>query len=78
MNHADLKGLEKISFHFELGKPFKPFEQLMGVLPVASMENVPLAYQVCHPRTVSYYLEATLLPGSHVRCEFPNPGLLSP
>lgn len=43
---ADLKGLEKISFDFELGKPFKPFEQLMGVLPVASMENVPIAYRV--------------------------------
>lgn len=42
----DIKGLEKIIFEFELGKPFKPFEQLMGVLPVASMDNIPVAYRV--------------------------------
>jgi len=34
-----------MTFNFELGTPFKPFEQLMGVLPVASMEHVPEAYQ---------------------------------
>jgi 5'-3' exoribonuclease 1 len=36
-----------MSFKFDLGTPFKPFEQLMGVLPVASREHIPLAYQVC-------------------------------
>jgi len=51
--YADLKGLDKISFEFELGKPFKPFEQLMGVLPVASMENVPLAFRVCDLHAIS-------------------------
>lgn len=35
-----------MSFSFELGKPFHPFEQLMGVLPEASKELVPLAYRV--------------------------------
>ena len=35
-----------MSFDFELGIPFRPYEQLMGVLPVASMEHIPLAYQV--------------------------------
>ena len=35
-----------MSFDFQLGTPFKPYEQLMGVLPVASMDQIPLAYQV--------------------------------
>jgi 5'-3' exonuclease len=35
-----------MQFEFELGTPFKPFEQLMGVLPFASREHIPLAYQV--------------------------------
>ncbi|KAK7056414.1 exonuclease II Exo2 [Paramarasmius palmivorus] len=41
---SDLKGLDTMSFQFDLGKPFKPFEQLMGVLPSASKELVPTAY----------------------------------
>lgn len=39
-----------MEFHFDLGKPFRPFQQLMGVLPVASMEHIPEAYQVCRER----------------------------
>jgi hypothetical protein len=35
-----------MKFQFELGSPFKPFEQLMGVLPVASKEHIPVAYHV--------------------------------
>ena len=35
-----------MEFDFTLGTPFKPYEQLMGVLPVASMEHIPLAYRV--------------------------------
>ena len=35
-----------MNFSFELGHPFKPFEQLMGVLPEASKEHIPLAYRV--------------------------------
>lgn len=34
-----------MTFNFELGTPFKPFEQLMGVLPAASMEHIPEAYR---------------------------------
>lgn len=33
-------------FDFQLGKPFRPFEQLMGVLPEASQEHIPMAYRV--------------------------------
>lgn len=35
-----------MTFNFELGEPFKPYEQLMGVLPLASKEHIPEAYQV--------------------------------
>jgi 5'-3' exoribonuclease 1 len=42
----DLRGLGDMSFAFELGKPFRPFEQLMGVLPSASMDMIPQAYRV--------------------------------
>jgi 5'-3' exoribonuclease 1 len=42
----DLKGVGEMSFSFELGKPFQPFEQLMGVMPAASKEQLPMAYQV--------------------------------
>lgn len=42
----DLVGVEEMQFEFELGKPFHPFEQLMGVLPSASKDLIPRAYQV--------------------------------
>lgn len=44
--YSDLSGIDEMEFNFELGKPFKPFEQLMGVLPAASKDLIPLAYQV--------------------------------
>ena len=44
--YPDLRNVDKMTFNFELGTPFKPYEQLMGVLPVASMEHIPLAYRV--------------------------------
>lgn len=34
-----------MKFNFELGKPFTPFQQLMGVLPEESKEHVPIAYR---------------------------------
>ncbi|KAH0584878.1 hypothetical protein H2248_008156 [Termitomyces sp. 'cryptogamus'] len=42
---SDLRGIDQMTFEFQLGKPFRPFEQLMGVLPAASRDNVPLVYQ---------------------------------
>ena len=43
---ADLSGVDKMTFNFTLGRPFRPFEQLMGVLPAASKDHIPEAYQV--------------------------------
>ncbi|KAH9972179.1 XRN 5'-3' exonuclease N-terminus-domain-containing protein [Lactifluus volemus] len=42
---SDLKGVGEMTFIFELGKPFRPFEQLMGVMPEASKELLPEAYR---------------------------------
>lgn len=47
-----------MAFEFSLGTPFKPYEQLMGVLPLASKDHIPLAYQVLY---VIFYPTAHVL-----------------
>jgi len=47
MPSTDLKSVHKMSFDFPLGTPFRPYEQLMGVLPLASKDQIPSAYHVC-------------------------------
>ncbi|CAG8501716.1 6462_t:CDS:10, partial [Acaulospora colombiana] len=42
---SDLQNLERFEIKYEYGRPFKPFEQLMGVLPEGSKKFIPLAYQ---------------------------------
>jgi len=32
---ADFEDIDKMDISFDLGQPFKPFEQLMGVFPAA-------------------------------------------
>lgn len=42
---SDVKSFQDIDLTFELGQPFKPYEQLLGVLPIASKQFLPKAYQ---------------------------------
>ena len=43
---ADFIDLDKMNVKFDKGTPFKPFEQLMGVLPAASNHAIPVVF---HP-----------------------------
>lgn len=43
---ADFTDIVNMKIHFEKGKIFKPFEQLMGVLPAASRQAIP---EIFHP-----------------------------
>ncbi|XP_028617291.1 5'-3' exoribonuclease 1-like, partial [Grammomys surdaster] len=42
---SDIRNISSLKIHFELGKPFKPFEQLLAVLPSASKNLLPTCYQ---------------------------------
>jgi 5'-3' exoribonuclease 2 len=42
---GELKGLADIQVNLDLGVPFRPYEQLMGVMPAASDKCLPVPYR---------------------------------
>ncbi|KAJ4492874.1 XRN 5'-3' exonuclease N-terminus-domain-containing protein [Lentinula edodes] len=38
---ADFEDVDKMDIKFEIGQPFKPYEQLMGVFPASSRKHIP-------------------------------------
>ncbi|MCJ1284596.1 5'-3' exoribonuclease 2 [Xylographa opegraphella] len=42
---ADFVDLDKMKVNFDRGVPYKPYEQLMGVLPAASNQNLPEVFR---------------------------------
>ena len=43
---SDMVSIQEFEVGFELGQPFLPFQQLLGVLPSASFKLLPEPYQV--------------------------------
>lgn len=43
---ADFADLDQMDIKFDRGKPFKPYEQLMGVLPAASNHAIPEPFHI--------------------------------
>ncbi|CAK1604510.1 unnamed protein product [Parnassius mnemosyne] len=41
---SDIKGFKDLKIEFELGEPFRPFEQLLAVLPAASKHLLPTPF----------------------------------
>ncbi|XP_047445399.1 5'-3' exoribonuclease 1 [Mugil cephalus] len=42
---SDIRNISDLKLTFDLGKPFMPFQQLLAVLPAASMELLPECYR---------------------------------
>ncbi|XP_074653880.1 5'-3' exoribonuclease 1-like isoform X2 [Tubulanus polymorphus] len=59
---SDVRNFSQMSFEFEYGKPFLPFQQLMAVLPAASKNLLPECYQTLMTDEISpvidFYPEA--------------------
>lgn len=62
----DLCRVEEFEFDFVYGKPFTPYQQLMGVLPAESQEHVPAIYRV------SWHFDAIVTHGVKLTCTGPH------
>jgi len=51
---SDLKSFTNFKIEFDKGQPFKPFEQLLAVLPSQSRKLLPKCYQVMFESFMEY------------------------
>ena len=51
---SDMVAIQEFEVAFQLGQPFLPFQQLLGVLPSASFKLLPEPYQVGHGNDHSF------------------------
>lgn len=58
---SDIKNVSELKLTFELEKPFMPFQQLLAVLPAASMELLPEAYRVTALTSTSYHYNTVIM-----------------
>lgn len=42
---SDIKGFKDLKLEYDMGEPFLPFQQLLGVLPAASKSLLPETFQ---------------------------------
>ncbi|KAI8812197.1 exoribonculease Dhp1 [Cladochytrium replicatum] len=54
---SDFVGIRNLKIDFELGQPFKPVEQLMGVFPAASRQHIPPAFHKLMTSTESEIID---------------------
>lgn len=52
---ADLALVKDIKFEFDIGKPLKPFEQLLAVLPANSKDLLPICLHPIFTDLISFY-----------------------
>lgn len=51
---SDIRNIADLKLTFDLAKPFMPFQQLLAVLPAASMELLPESYRVTRAHTLTH------------------------
>ena len=58
---SDMVAIQELEVAFQLGQPFLPFQQLLGVLPSASFKLLPEPYQVGWKQSFIHSVNHTLL-----------------
>ncbi|RYE83401.1 MAG: hypothetical protein EOO65_04020, partial [Methanosarcinales archaeon] len=65
---SDLRNLTDIPVAFVLGKPFLPFQQLLGCLPAASANFLPACYRYAPPHSLC--VDRTRLVRARLACAY--------
>ena len=59
---SDVANFEITELHFDMAQPFRPFEQLLAVLPAASRKLLPSAFQVrIFCSSINFHIENLLI-----------------